>query len=162
MKKLILICFLLACVSADATNNAKLFDWVNFKGYGFRAGYGYQRGHFLELHAFRYYTNYKENTKIPMLGYVCWGGGGEIELAKNPTFSIKAYSEFAISIYGGRLSFCYSRNKISQGLLVTPEAGITIFGTAYCYLGYAIPVYRIGEEKFHGLRLSIGFSIVDV
>ncbi len=162
MKKLLLICFLLGCVSADMWAQHDKARWWNYKGFGLRGGYGYQRGHYLELHAFRYYTKHKDNPKIPMLGYFCWGGGGEIELAKNPSYAFKVYTEYNLLYIGARSSICYYRNSISSSLIFTPEIGFSIIGTVYAYLGYAIPVYQLGNYKFHGLRLSIGFSIVDL
>jgi hypothetical protein len=160
MKKLLLFCFLLGSLSADAWNPYKKDPIWNYKGIGYRVGYGYQRGHHIELGMFRYYTDY--NVKpYGVIGYYSWGGGGEIELAKNPNYTVKCYFEATRVFIGGRLNMSYTKNFRSSAFIVTPELGISVVGIVYCYFGYAAPVYKMGADKFNGFRISIGFSLVD-
>ncbi len=163
MKKLLLICFLLGCVSADAWAQVPAGKREKFpiKGIGFRLGYGYQRAHYLELGMFRYYTDKGSIHNGTILGFKSWGGGGEIELNRQPNYSLKIYTEFLAIFLGARLNLSYTRNEHSSGILLTPEFGLNLLGLPYCYLGYAIPLYKIGSDRFYGFRLSVGFILTD-
>ncbi len=158
MKKLLLICFLLGCVSADAWAQQPLSKREKFsdKGVGFRLGYAYQRTHYLELGMYRYLTN--RGYKDGIYDYYSFGGGGEIELARQPNYSFKVYAERMLLFVGARLNLNYTKSQSSQVMLLTPEAGFSLMGFAYCYFGYAIPLYRAGPDRLYGFRLSIGWS----